>query len=234
MPLHPVKKAVVTGASRGVGYYTALSLVEMGYHVIGVARTAADLLHLQKRSRDAAGIFEPLVADVGDYTTLASLLKKSHPEINVLINNAAAFLKREFSQLQAGDLNQIYHTNVVAPVMLIQLLMPVLPAGAHCVNVSSVGGVSGSLKFKGLLPYSISKGALNIATECLALELADAQVFCNAIALGSVGTQMFKTAFPGLKAGAEAPEVGKYIAHFAGHGAPICNGRVIQLANSNP
>lgn len=231
---HPAKTAVVTGASRGVGYYTALSLLERGYRVIAVARTEAGLKHLRKHSENKRGTCDWLVADVSDYEALAKALKARVSQIDILINNAAAFLKKDFLQLQAEDIQEIHHINVVAPLMLIKLLLPVFPAGAHCINISSVGGVTGSVKFKGLLPYSITKGALNIATECLAVDLVENKVFCNAIALGSVHTKMFENAFPGLKAGATAADVGKFIAHFAKNGVPICNGQVIPVANSNP
>ena len=68
----------------------------------------------------------------------------------------------------------------------------------HVVNVTSMAGFQGSGKFSGLSYYSASKAALGSLTECLAEELKEDEVKVNALAIGSVQTEMLAEAFPGL------------------------------------
>ena len=68
---------------------------------------------------------------------------------------------------------------------------------SHIVNISSMGGISGTLKFPGLSAYSSSKGAVSILTELLAEEYKETGPYFNSLALGSVQTEMLQKAFPG-------------------------------------
>jgi len=228
------KHILVTGASRGLGFHLTRLLVHQGHKVLAVARSQEGLLQLKQ---DCSGMKGQLILQAQDINNVEELVQEVERElqtVDVLINNAAAFLKKEFTKLSRDELQRIYNTNVFTPLLLVQQLLPLFNSHAHIVNISSVGGVQGSLKFKELLPYSSSKGALNIITECLAAELDEHLVYCNALALGSVSTQMFKKAFPGFSAGASPNEMAKYIAHFALNAAPLINGKVISVSHTNP
>lgn len=106
--------------------------------------------------------------------------------------------------------------------------------GGHIVNISSMGGFQGSVKFPGLSAYSASKGALAILTECLAEELKDKNIKVNCLALGSSQTEMFEAAFPGMQAGTLAFEMGRYVADFALNGSKYFNGKIIPVSNTTP
>jgi NAD(P)-dependent dehydrogenase (short-subunit alcohol dehydrogenase family) len=106
--------------------------------------------------------------------------------------------------------------------------------GGHIVNIGSMGGVQGSVKFPGLSAYSASKGALAVLTECLAEELKPQNIKVNCLALGSSQTEMFESAFPGVEAGTLAFEMGRYVAEFAQNGSKYYNGKVLPVANTTP
>ena len=104
----------------------------------------------------------------------------------------------------------------------------------HVLNIASMGGIQGSQKFPGLSAYSSSKGALITLTECLAEEYKNKNIAFNAIAFGSVQTEMLKEAFPNFKAPITAAEAAKFVADFALTGQKYFNGKILQVALSTP
>lgn len=228
------KNIIVTGASKGVGFQLARLLVYQGNSVLAFARSDKGLKQLQEDCANMKGALYILAGDILEPQKLAQGAMRYFNKVDVLINNAAAFLSKPFEDLQLEDLQHVYNVNVFAPTLLVKELLPFFSVESHIVNISSMGGVTGALKFKNLLPYSSSKAALNNITECLAVELAEKKIYCNALALGSVATNMFKMAFPGQKASASPAQMAKYIANFALNAAPLINGKVISVSNSTP
>ena len=123
---------------------------------------------------------------------------------------------------------------VLTAIKTIQLCTPYMKQGGHIVNISSMGGIQGSSKFKGLSAYSTAKGALSILTECLALELAEFNIKVNALALGAVQTEMLNQAFPDYKAPLSAQEMANYICQFTTVEHKYFNGQVLSVALGNP
>jgi NAD(P)-dependent dehydrogenase (short-subunit alcohol dehydrogenase family) len=113
-------------------------------------------------------------------------------------------------------------------------MLPQINDGGHIVNIGSMGGVQGSVKFPGLAAYSASKAALHTLTECLALELTDRKISVNCLALGSAQTEMLEKAFPGYESPVLAFEMGKYIADFALTGNKFFNGKILPVAVTTP
>ena len=109
-----------------------------------------------------------------------------------------------------------------------------MQSGSHIVNIGSMGGFQGSVKFPGLAAYSASKAAFHTLTECLAFELADQGIKVNCLALGSAQTEMLEKAFPGYESPVMAFEMGKYIADFARSGHKFFNGKILPVAVSTP
>ena len=109
-----------------------------------------------------------------------------------------------------------------------------LGKGSHVINISSMGGVQGSKKFKGLSIYSASKGALTVLTESLAEELTEKDITFNCLALGATQTEMFEKAFPGLKAMQNPTQLAHFIADFAITGPKYFNGKILPVSLSVP
>ena len=155
--------------------------------------------------------------------------------IDVLINNAGYLVNEPFGQISESNLRKMFEVNLLGPFRLIQNVIPFLrEENSHVINIGSMGGVQGSVKFSGLSAYSSSKGGLSILTECLAEEYKESNIKFNCLALGAVQTEMLNEAFPGYEASVSAIEMAQYIYSFALNGSRFINGKVISVSNSTP
>lgn len=227
-------KILITGASRGIGYQTALQLAEEGHQVLALARSEGGLQALTKA---AGGNIHPLSLDLLQLDP--SVLRKAIGQLgglDVLINNAGCLVNKPFTELSRDDWQRSFQVNVFAVVDLIRLCLPFLAQsqGAHIVNIGSMGGYQGSQKFAGLTAYSASKGALATLTESLAVELQEQGVAVNCLALGAVQTEMLASAFPGYSAPINSQEMATFVAHFATSAQRLFNGQIIPVSQSNP
>ena len=117
-----------------------------------------------------------------------------------------------------------------------RILLPMMEGSRlkHVVNITSMGGFQGSAKFGGLSFYSASKAALGNLTECLAEELGEEGFRVNALALGSVQTEMLAEAFPGYKAPLNPGQMAGFIEWFTLEGAVYFNGKILPVSVSTP
>lgn len=235
------KTILITGASRGIGFDTALYLCRAGHKVIAIARSTPGLESLYSAA-SKSGHAQNLVvipADISNAIHVEELVQRISQmvtSVDVLVNNAGTLINKPFSEITSEELHNLYSVNVFAPFMLIQKFLPMLKksVGAHIVNISSVGGVNGTAKFPGLTAYSSSKGALAILSEVLAEELKEYHIRVNCLALGAAQTEMLSHAFPDYKAPLTSAEMGEYVAWFALNGHKYFNGKTLPVAVSTP
>lgn len=154
--------------------------------------------------------------------------------VDILINSAGSLAVKDFMQSCTDEGREMMEVNFLGPATVIRILVPVMAKGSHIVNISSMGGFQGSVKYRGLAWYSASKAALAVLTECLAEELSEYGISVNCLALGSVQTEMFESAFPGAKAKVSPEEIAEFIAEFAIGGNRYFNGKIIPVALKNP
>lgn len=230
---------IITGASRGIGYYAAINLADRcGNNILAIARSEEKLLELKNKieAEHPSSNLDYLVFDFfkGDFDTLENEIIKHFKQVDILINNAGSLVAKPFLEITSDDFDQSFSVNIKAAFRLSQIAVPIMKEGAHIVNVSSMGGVQGSVKFPGLSVYSASKGAISIFTESLAAELVEKGIKVNALAFGAVDTDMLRSAFPDFKAPLSAEEMGEYLAEFACSGAKYYNGKVLPVSVSTP
>ncbi|SEL61981.1 SDR family NAD(P)-dependent oxidoreductase [Parapedobacter koreensis] len=229
---------VITGASGGIGFETALSLATAGHRIIAIARSQSGLHKLAEATRHhAQSTIHTLLFDIGqgDYEhVLLPFVRAQLGQVDILINNAGALINRPFEETPIDAFSDMFQSNFLGHVRMIQHVLPFMHPGSHIVNIGSMGGFQGSVKFPGLAAYSASKAALHALTECLALELTDKAIKINCLALGSAQTEMLRKAFPQYESPVTASEMGEYIAHFALTGHRLFNGKVLPVAVTTP
>lgn len=230
---------VITGASSGIGFETALEFaLDSKNKVVCIARSADKLRKLLEIAKgiNPDCVLLPVEFDLvnDDYAALIPFLTKRLGTIDILINNAGSLINKPFTETTTADLAEMLESNVISHFKMIQQTLPLLKSGSHIVNVGSMGGFQGSVKFVGLSAYSASKAALHALSECLAYELAETGIKVNCLALGSAQTEMLEAAFPGYESPVLAFEMGKYIADFAKTGHKFFNGKVLPVAVTTP
>lgn len=227
---------LITGASRGIGYDTALQLAKDPANQIYVlSRNEGKLKTLQQAANSKNIHIIPFDLANFDEKKLSTAFNKVK-SIDVLINNAGLLINEPFETLNIAKWRTIFEVNLFGVVQLIQSLLPQLINGqkAHIVNIGSMGGVQGSSKFPGLSAYSASKAAVANLTECLAEELKDKNISVNCLALGAIQTEMLAEAFPGYAAPVTSESMAAYLASFALTGHQFHNGKIIPVAVSTP
>lgn len=192
--------AVVTGASRGLGRVLATFLVGNGYELVATARGEDELEETVTRleSEIDGAVVHVLVGDVTDTDHRREVreLVAERGGLDLLVNNASTLGPSPLPLLESfplDDLAGIFETNVIAPLALVQELLPSLrERRGLVVNVTSDAAVEG---YPGWGGYGASKAALELLTRTLANELDDVGVV--AVDPGDMRTEMHQRAYPG-------------------------------------
>ena len=196
MKAHPAEDApviVVTGANRGIGFEICRQLAARGAQVVLTARDSAT----GKKAATQLGVqFRALdVTDDASAAGLRDFVAKTFGRCDVLINNAGIIADDDDSILSVtpAAVQATLATNSVAPLRLVQALLPLLrqsKRGARVINVSSGAGELTGFDGSWAPAYSLSKAALNLVTRMLAPALAKDDIVVNAMCPGWVRTDM--------------------------------------------
>ncbi|MBP6755774.1 MAG: SDR family oxidoreductase [Bacteroidia bacterium] len=224
---------IITGASRGIGFELTKLFLDSNYHVIALTRHTETLEAL---SNEKLQIISTDLSSKISIDKAVFAIKEKHQAIDFVINNAGTLVNKPFEDILYSDLEKTYQVNVFAPFYLSQQLLSVLgkKTKAHIVNISSIGGFQGSVKFAGLSSYSSSKAALVGLTECMAEEFKEKNITVNCLALGAVQTEMLAEAFPGYEAPVKPIQMADYIFDFTTKGHDYFNGKVLPVSLSTP
>jgi NAD(P)-dependent dehydrogenase (short-subunit alcohol dehydrogenase family) len=186
--------ALITGASRGLGLAVARELAARGFRIVIDARGAEALEEARAELAGRADVVA-IAGDVADPTHRVALVAAAGGRIDVLVNNAS--LLGPSPQPALADyplevLERVYAVNVLAPLALAQLAIPLMGDGATIVNVTSDAAVE---PYEGWGGYGSSKAALEQLTRILAAEHPALRI--HAVDPGDMRTQMQQEAFPG-------------------------------------
>jgi NAD(P)-dependent dehydrogenase (short-subunit alcohol dehydrogenase family) len=192
--------AVVTGAGRGLGLALARALLSAGWRIVVDARRADHLAGALSGALSAAGPL-PFTVVPGDVTepghrdALASAVG-GFGRLDLLVNNASDLGPSPLPRLADAPLaavRRVYETNVLAPLALTQIFLPLLRASHGAVlNISSDAAVEA---YEGWGAYGSSKAALDQLTAVLAAEEPELAVY--SVDPGDMRTEMHQAAFPG-------------------------------------
>jgi 3-oxoacyl-[acyl-carrier protein] reductase len=229
---------VITGASRGIGFDTAIKLAEDKTNtVIALSRNKEGLHKLKEMSIQNNQHIDTHVVDLKDFEEGAlSQLFSTYGQVDILINNAGLLINKSFMDLSMAEWKDVFETNFFGSIKLIRCLLPFISKSpiAHIVNIGSMGGYQGSGKFPGLSAYSASKAALANLTECLAEEFRPLKIRVNCLALGSVNTEMLESAFPGFVAPVNSEDMAAFLADFSLNFYKFFNGKILPVSVSVP
>ncbi len=232
---------LITGASSGLGFELVKKFAsDKANNVVAIARNKDRLENLQEicddQFQNRVHIYSIDFLSSKLDEDLAPMLLNHNSHFDIVINNAGYLINKAFVDMGQDEILDIYKINVFAPMSLIGQVIPLLNnnRSCHVINIGSMGGYQGSVKFPGLSIYSSSKSAIANLTECLAEEYKEKNIAFNCLALGSVQTEMLNNAFPGFEAQVSAGEMADYIYSFSIQDPLYMNGKIIPVSSSTP
>ena len=189
-------RVLVTGANRGLGLEFTRQLLARGDRVIAACRHPGRATDLTAQAAAHPGPLHVLPLDVARAASIQELGRETamlFPGLDLLINNAGVLVPGErFGSVSADDLDSSFRSNAMGPLLLTQLLAPLLGKGTRpkVANLSSVMGSIASVREFRSPSYAMSKAALNMATALLARALAPSGVSVIALHPGWARTEM--------------------------------------------
>jgi len=191
--MHNVKTALVTGASRGIGFVVASKLAEAGFNlaICGTRQATIDQAADKIRAASAVDVLACAV-DVSDRDQIQGFVKdtvKHFGRLDVLVNNAGITHDNISMRMKAAEWDAVIDTNLSSVFNAMQAaLRPMMKARAgRIVNISSVVAAMGN---PGQLNYCASKGGVEAMTRSLAREVGSRNITVNAVAPGFIETDM--------------------------------------------
>ncbi len=212
--------ALVTGASRGIGYATALALARQGAHIVATARTVGGLEELDDAIKQAGGSATLVPLDLTDMDGIARLgaaLNERHGRLDILVGNAGMpGPSSPLGHVPVKNWQETLALNVTANFQLIRCMEPLLRLSdaGRAVFISS----SAAHRAKAYVgPYAVSKAALDTLIRVWAHETATTDIRVNLFNPGPIRTRMRATVMPG-----EDPETLETPDQVADFIVPLC------------
>ncbi|WFS03618.1 SDR family NAD(P)-dependent oxidoreductase [Rhizobium tumorigenes] len=236
------KTALVTGASRGIGRATALSLAKAGAQVlVHYSQGRQEAETVVEDIRLAGGRAETIGADLstpdGPHRLAARVREIVGDRLDILVANAGVANAAPIEETTVEDFDRLFAVNVRAPFFLVQQLLPILQEGSTVVLVSSLAARA---SVGTLSAYAATKGAIDTLVKHFAAALGARGIRVNAVAPGVVQTDMsnftktdagrdFTLAMQSLKRLAEPDDIGDVIAFLASDQARWVTGDTIHV-----
>ena len=170
---------VVTGAAQGLGAAIATAAADAGATVVG-----ADLVLTAPDER--VTMRELDVTDEGQWDAFADWLRREHGACHGLVHNAGITMRSRLGEVSLADWNRTLAINATGPMLGMQTLMDLMPAGSSIVNVASIAALTGHFA----IPYTASKWALRGLSRAASLELGPRGIRVNAVMPGLMATAM--------------------------------------------
>ncbi len=235
------KKAVVTGAGRGIGKAIALTLAQAGADVVCLSRTQANVDETATEIRDLgrqAWAFAVDVADAASSQEAATAILKETGSIDILVNNAGVTRDDLLMRMSEEAWDTVMDTNLKGAFTLCKAFARTFmkQRSGRIINIASVIGLMGNA---GQANYAASKAGLIGFTKSIARELSSRGVTCNAIAPGFIETDMSAALnesqrqailekIPLNRLG-QVEDIAQAVVYLAGPGAGYITGQVLTV-----
>ncbi len=204
-----MKKVLITGASRGIGFATAKRFLKEGYFVVGTSTSGSVPIKGQNFVSVKLRLDDPK-----SISSAADEIRQKCKTLDILVNNAGMSLEPDANKMDLGILRKVLEVNLIGLIDFTERILPLMNRGGQIVNISSMMASLSSFD-NGICPaYRISKTAVNMYTRTLADRLKDKDITVSSFDPGWVRTDM---------GGREAPRDPEVPAK-----------EIFELVNSNP
>jgi NAD(P)-dependent dehydrogenase (short-subunit alcohol dehydrogenase family) len=226
------RRALVTGATAGIGAAIASALGRDGADVLVLGRDAERGAGIVTSIRDAGGQAEFVQADLGDPARLAELADEVG-DVDILVNNAGFSIWGPTPEIGIDDFDAMFAANVRAPYYLVAAFAPGMAARGRG-SIINTGSMAGTIGIAGGAAYGATKAAVAALTRSWAAEYSASGVRVNTVAAGPVYTRpeardLFETlgATTAAKRAAEPAEIAEVVAFLASDKASYITGATL-------
>ncbi|MEZ4743527.1 MAG: SDR family oxidoreductase [Bdellovibrionota bacterium] len=215
---------LVTGGGRGIGAATAKLFARCQAKVMLMSRSAHELARVVSEIKAEVGesahvdFYAGDVSSFSDVQEVFSLIEGRWGSASVLVNNAATIQVEPIESISLESWQRTLDVNVTGAFLCAQRAFKGMRSAGRSgaiVNLSSLGGISGTEKFTGFCSYSVSKFALIGMTETMAVEGREWGIRVNAVAPGAVATKMLQDAAPFLQTKTVPEDIARIILFLA-------------------
>ncbi len=229
------QKALVTGASSGIGRAIAIHLARAGADVIVHGRDAARGAQTVVEIKQADGHARFVAADLADPADIVRL-ERDVGDVDILVNNAGFSMFGPTAQVEVARFDAIFAANVRAPFLLVAGFAPGMAARGHG-SIVNVGSMSGTVGLASAAAYGATKAALVAMTRSWAAEFSASGVRINTVAPGPVAPTgkdpsdviTFLATTTAMKRAATADEIAEVVTFLASPRASYITGALIPV-----
>ena len=184
------KVAIITGSGSGIGRATSQLFAEEGAKIVVADINPAGANETVRLVQEAGGEAVAVEADVSkeaDAQKIADTTLDSFGKIDILVNNAAAFIFKRVENTTEEDWDKILGVNVKGPAFCVKAVIPAMKTGGGgaIVNIASISAFIAQPDY---VPYNTSKSAILNFTRCLAMDLAPFNIRVNSLCPGVIHT----------------------------------------------
>jgi NAD(P)-dependent dehydrogenase (short-subunit alcohol dehydrogenase family) len=188
------RRALVTGASAGIGAALAEGLAEAGAVVGLCARREDRLAEVLEACQAHQPECRSWVVDLADLDAVEAFARRADDElggIDLLVNNAGMPKRRSVAELSVAEIDQVMALNYLSPIRLIMALLPRMQERGRKADIVNLSSVAARLSPAGESSYAASKAAITAFSECLAVEIWDSPVSIHVVNPGVIDTELF-------------------------------------------
>ncbi|MDY6861371.1 MAG: 3-oxoacyl-ACP reductase FabG [Thermodesulfobacteriota bacterium] len=236
------KIAIVTGASRGIGKFIALSLAKEGaLAIINFKEKQEKAQEVLDNIKEEGGRGEIWQTDVTSWEKVKEMMDDiylKYGRIDILVNNAGTTMDNLILDMSKDDWDMVINTNLGSVFNCVKAVAQymILQKSGRIINISSISGERGG---RGQANYAASKGGINAFTRAAAMELASKGITVNAVAPGLIDTKMSETVirrakghikdFVALRRPGQPEEVAKVVTFLASDDASYITGEIVKV-----